>query len=209
MSISSRSLIVLLLMGVSLAACDKRSAPSGQDEAATSGEMTSGEVTSGEAAPAAAGGKAPSHVIDRGKAGAALPDFVFRDDKGKDVTLAAFEGKPILVNLWATWCAPCVAEMPQLDRIAGAYAKQGLQVLAISQDMNGADKVLPFFAQKGFSHLRPWLDPENQFALHYGTGLLPTSVLYDAEGKEVARVTGALDWEGKEALALIEEAVSG
>lgn len=208
MSCSSRSLISLLLLGVALAACDKQSAPSGQDNAATSGEVTPGEV-----APSAPGGKAPAptpaYVIDRGKAGTALPDFTFRDDKGKDVTLEAFEGKPILVNLWATWCAPCVAEMPQLDRIAGTHAKAGLQVLTISQDMTGADKVLPFFAAKGFRHIRPWLDPENRFAFHYATGLLPTSVLYDAQGREVARVTGALDWEGEEARALIEEAIAG
>ncbi len=209
MSISSRSLIVLLLMGVSLAACDKRSAPSGQDNAATSGEVTSGEATSGEVAPGGKEGKAPAYAIDRSKAGTALPDFIFRDDEGKDVTLAAFKGKPILVNLWATWCAPCVAEMPQLDRIAGEYAAQGLQVLAISQDMGGADKVLPFFAKKGFTHIRAWLDPENQFGLHYATGLLPTSVLYDADGKEVARVTGALDWEGAEARKLIADATAG
>lgn len=214
MSLSSRSLISLLLLGVVLAACDKQSAPSGQDNAATPNEVTSGEVTSGEAtsgeAPATpATGKQPSYVIDRGKAGTAPPDFVFADDQGKDVTLARFAGKPVLINLWATWCAPCVAEMPQLDRVAGAYAKDGLQVLTISQDMQGADKVLPFFAAKGFRTIRPWLDPENRFGLHYATGLLPTSVLYDARGREVARVTGALDWEGEEARKLIAAAITG
>ncbi|MGE4431129.1 MAG: TlpA family protein disulfide reductase [Sphingobium sp.] len=205
MSLSSRSLISLLLLGVALGACDKQSAPSGQDNAATSGEVP----TSGEA-PASAGADAKaSYVIDRSKAGTAPPDFVFADDKGKDVTLARFAGKPILINLWATWCAPCVAEMPQLDRIAGEYGKGGLQVLTISQDMQGPDKVLPFFTDKGFRTIKPWLDPENQFGLHYATGLLPTSVLYDAAGKEVARVTGALDWESAEARKLIDEAVGG
>jgi len=159
--------------------------------------------------PESAGGETKSYVIDRSKAGEGLPDFVFSDEKAQDVTLARFAGKPVLINLWATWCAPCVAEMPQLDRIAGAYAKNGLQVLTISQDSMGADKVLPFFNAKGFRHIKPWLDPENQFGFHYATGLLPTSVLYNAEGKEVARVSGALDWEGPEARTLLEEAING
>jgi thiol-disulfide isomerase/thioredoxin len=202
MPCSSRSLIALLLIGVSPGACDKQSAQSEQANAVTSGEMTSGE------APAKPDdGAAKTYNIDRSKAGEELPDFVFSDAKAKDVTLARFAGKPILVNLWATWCGPCVAEMPQLDRIAGAYAKRGLTVLTISQDSMGADKVLPFFAGKGFKNIQPWLDPENQFGFHYATGLLPTSVLYTAQGREVARISGALDWESPEAEALLQEAV--
>ncbi len=199
---SRPSLIALLLLGTTLGACDRQSASTEQDNAATSGEVTPGEATAGSGENAA-----PRYVIDRSKAGSDLPDFMFSDEKGQDVTLARFAGKPILVNLWATWCAPCVAEMPQLDRIAGAYEKSGLQVLTISQDSMGADKVLPFFNAKGFKHIRPWLDPENSFGFGYGGGVLPTSVLYNGAGKEVARVTGALDWEGDEARALLEEAV--
>jgi len=204
MSCSRPSLIALLLLGVSLGACDRQSAPDGQENAATSGEVTSGEVPSSDASEAK-----PTYIIDRSKAGSPLPDFVFSDEKAQDVSLARFAGKPILINLWATWCGPCVAEMPQLDRIAGAYAKNGLHVLTISQDSMGADKVLPFFAAKSFNHIKPWLDPENQFGFHYATGLLPTSVLYNAQGKEVARVSGALDWESEEAETLLEEAING
>jgi len=203
MPCSRPSLIALLLLGASLGACDRQSAPGGQENAATSGEVTSGEVPSSSASETR-----KAYIIDRSKAGNSLPDFVFSDEKAQDVSLERFAGKPILINLWATWCGPCVAEMPQLDRIAGAYAKSGLQVLTISQDSMGADKVLPFFAAKNFTHIKPWLDPENQFGFHYATGLLPTSVLYDANGKEVARVSGALDWESEEADALLEEAIN-
>ncbi|MBB6124842.1 TlpA family protein disulfide reductase [Sphingobium subterraneum] len=199
----------LLLVGLSLGACDRQSAPARQDDAsksAPSNAVTPDEVPS---TPETAGAKSASFVIDRSKAGSPLPDFVFADAKSKDVTLSRFAGRPILVNLWATWCAPCVAEMPQLDAIAGAYAKDKLAVLTISQDSLGADKVVPFFQKKGFQHIQPWLDPENQFGFHYATGMLPTSVLYTADGKEIARVVGALDWEGDDAKALIEEAVNG
>lgn len=201
---SSRSLIFLLLSGAVLGACDRQSAQTGQENAVTPGEVTSGEMPASGADTAK-----PAYVIDRGKAGDPLPDFVFSDEQARDVTLERFAGKPILINLWATWCAPCIAEMPQLDRIAERYAKDKLQVLTISQDSLGAEKVLPFFEARKFRHLRPWLDPENQFGFHYATGLLPTSILYDAEGREVARISGALDWEGEEAKALIEEAIEG
>ncbi|MGD9810778.1 MAG: TlpA disulfide reductase family protein [Sphingobium sp.] len=202
--ISSRSLIALLLPAMMLAGCDRQSGNAGQDNAATPGEVTSGEVQ----AEAATGAPA-KYVIDKSKAGEPMPDFAFTDAQGKDVTLEKFVGKPVLVNLWATWCAPCVAEMPQLDAIAGTYAKDGLQVLTISQDSMGAEKVVPFFKAKGFKNIEPWLDPENRFAFHFGGGVLPASVLYDAQGKEVARVTGALDWEVDEAAALLEQTVGG
>ena len=165
-------------------------------------------MTSGEVSPTV-GNDGKKYVIDRSKAGSELPDFIFADAQGANVTLENFKGKPILVNLWATWCGPCVAEMPQLDRIAGDYAKDELQVLTISQDSMGADKVLPFFEAKDFKHIQPWLDPENQFGFHYGGGVLPASILYTADGKEVARISGALDWESDEAKALLEETIDG
>lgn len=202
MSVSSRTLIALLLTGVFLGACDKQSAPHEQDNAATNATATSGEV-----APSASGDA--KYIIDRSKAGSELPDYLFRDAAGKAMTLERFKGKPILVNLWATWCAPCVAEMPQLDRIAESYAKSGLQVLPISQDMMEPEKVVSFFNARGFGHMKPWLDADNAFGFGYGGGVLPMSVLYSAAGVEIVRITGAPDWESAEMRALIEEAVNG
>lgn len=198
-ALSSRSLISLLLLGVALAACDKRS---GEPEQANA--VTSGGVTSGEVPPSASGDTAQGkYVIDRSKAGAALPDLAFADADGKKLPLSGFRGQPLLINLWATWCAPCVAEMPQLDCVA----KGGLTVLAVSQDTLPAEKVIAFFKDKSFAHMVPALDPENSFAFHYGTGALPTSVLYDANGREIARVSGAPDWESGEGKALLDEAI--
>lgn len=202
MSLSSRSVIALLVLGISLGACDKRSAPAGQVGEGTSAQSGSGEV------PAAPEAKAPAYRIDRSKAGSPLPTDAFADEKGQKTSLARFRGHPLLVNLWATWCAPCVAELPQLDALAGkaAGAKSGLAVVAVSQDSQEAKKVLAFFDGKGFRHIRPWLDPDNALGLRYGTGILPTSVLYDAKGREVARIIGAPDWTGPEAQALLRQA---
>lgn len=201
MSVSSRTLIALLLTGVFLGACDKQSAPHEQDNAVTNGAVTSGEATASASSEA-------KYILDRSKAGSELPDYVLHDAAGKAMTLERFKGKPILVNLWATWCAPCVAEMPQLDRIAASYASSGLQVLPISQDSMEPQKVLDFFNGKGFRHMKPWLDADNAFGFGYGGGVLPMSVLYSAEGVEIARVTGAPDWEGAEMRTLIEETIN-
>lgn len=153
-------------------------------------------------------GPAFKFTLDRSKAGTLAPKFTFAAPGGGDTTLQDFAGKPLLVNLWATWCSPCVAEMPTLDAVAASYAAKGLHVLTISQDSQGSERVDPFFAKRKFKHLKAWLDPENQFGFHYATGLLPTSVLYNAEGKEVARVIGAMDWQGAEAKKLLDETVS-
>ena len=98
--------------------------------------------------------------------------------------------------------------MPTLDRIAQSYGPKGLAVLTISQDTQGAKAVKPFFAKHPLPHLKGWADPDNHFGFDYATGLLPTTVLYDAKGKEMVRVIGAMDWEGAEAKALIEAAMA-
>lgn len=198
MSFSSRPVIALLLIGVSLGGCDRQSARHEQANAVTSGEV-SGAAGTEKAAP---------YTIDRSKAGSDLPDYAFKDASGKALTLDHFKGKPILVNLWATWCAPCIKELPQLDRIAGAYAKSGLQVVPISQDTLEAEKVSAFFAGKELKQLQTWFDPDNNFGFGLGGAALPTSVLYNSEGKEIARIIGAPDWEGAEMRELLEEAVN-
>ena len=148
-----------------------------------------------------------SYTLDRSKAGSAAPDFSFTGPDEADATLKDFAGTPVLVNLWATWCAPCVAEMPTLDAVAKSYGPKRLAVLTISQDSQGESVVKPFFEKHRLPHLKGWIDPENQFGFHYNTGMLPTTLLYDAQGKELARVVGAMDWNSKEGRDLIEAAL--
>ncbi len=145
--------------------------------------------------------------IDRSQAGTQLPVLQLRDPTGQLLNMAALEGRPILINLWATWCAPCVVEMPALDRLAGIMGED-MKILTISQDLSGARVVEPFFADKGFTHLEPWLDPENTAATQIGGNILPVTILFDSGGQELFRVTGGYDWDSESAIAEVREAIA-
>lgn len=167
-------------------------------------QPTSGEVPSTPADKASA---TPGAKVDRSHAGTLAPDLIFTGPDGKDASLDRFRGKPLLVNLWATWCGPCVEEMPTLVTLGKARAKDGLMVLPVSQDSSGPDEISAFLKGHDLTGVPLYRDPENQLSFHYATGMLPTTVLYDRDGKEVARVVGAMDWTGEAAQKLIEEAV--
>jgi thiol-disulfide isomerase/thioredoxin len=151
---------------------------------------------------------APAGRLDRSHAGTPAPKAWFRDPHDDPASFEDFRGKPLLVNLWATWCAPCVAEMPTLDALA---AREGdrLRVLALSQDHDGRAKVEAFFAGRDFTNLEPYLDPELAVMAALGVTILPTTILYDSQGREVWRVTGIEDWESDRAAALVAEAWRG
>lgn len=117
---------------------------------------------------------------------------------------ASLDGRPVLLNLWATWCAPCVKEMPLLEALAGE--ERGLKVLTASQDLGQPEKVLTYFEKERFQRLEPWLDKEGELGFHFGGGL-PVSVLYDSKGREVWRVTGDLDWADPAVRGAIDEAL--
>jgi thiol-disulfide isomerase/thioredoxin len=154
---------------------------------------------------AAAEAPASAGKVDRSHAGKPAPQTGFLDPDGQETNLAEQEGKPVLVNLWATWCAPCVQEMPTLDKLAAAEGGK-LQVLAVSQDMGGPEKVDAFFAKERFTTLEAYRDPKMQLMTDLGVEVLPTTILFDAEGREQWRVTGQLDWQGAEAGDLLKQA---
>jgi thiol-disulfide isomerase/thioredoxin len=180
-------------MAAALAGCDTR-----ETEGAQGGEQVSSET----AAAALTG------MVDRTFAGSALPEVTLTDTSGESLELGDTRGTPVLLNLWATWCAPCVVEMPMLDELA-AQKEGELRVVTVSQDMRGAEVVEPFFADREFAHLEPWLDPANDLGVSFdGGGAMPITVLYDANGVELFRVAGGYHWNSEEAIAAIEEALA-
>jgi len=123
------------------------------------------------------------------------PAISFTDLDGKAATLDDFKGAVTLVNLWATWCQPCLKEMPSLGRLQKAEAGR-LKIVAISEDHGGADKVKPFVKEHDLGKLPIYLDPKNA-ALHaFALRGLPTSILIGADGKVLGKVEGAADWDG-------------
>ncbi len=125
----------------------------------------------------------PTGRLDRSHAGTPAPDAVFQDGDGEPVRLSVFRGRPLLVNMWATWCGPCVVEMPSLDALA-ARAGATLQILAVSQDSDddARAKVGDFFRTHHFTSLEPYLDQRMGLMTSLQLQELPTTILYDSEG---------------------------
>lgn len=186
-----RSTIALLLVAAGLiGGCDRQS---GQPQQAEGANVAA-------AAPAT---PPRADNLDRSHKGEAAPTLPFTDAGGKKRTLADFRGKPVLLNLWATWCAPCVKEMPTLDALA--VREDGkLHIVTVSQDFDAA-KVAPFFVERKFQKLQPFIDGDLAFGTQLGVNL-PATILYDAQGKEVWRVQGDRDWAAPESARLIAEA---
>jgi thiol-disulfide isomerase/thioredoxin len=164
------------------------------------------EQPSNEAAPAAEAG--PAKGVDRSHKGQVAPSAAFTDPDGGEISLAKFKGVPVLVNLWASWCAPCVKELPTLDKLAAAHRVDGqLGVIAVSQDSGPQASVKAFLAKLNVRDLGPYHDPKMALSGALGPDtVLPTSILFDANGKEIWRYVGDLDWTGPEAAKLLAEA---
>lgn len=133
----------------------------------------------------------------------ALPSLTFIRADGGTATLADFKGKLVLLNLWATWCAPCVKEMPTLDRLQADLGGDRFQVVTLSEDRAGARVVTPFLAAHNLPHLAAWVDDKSATMTSLRLGGLPTTLLIDSDGHELGRLEGDADWSSDAARALV------
>ena len=142
------------------------------------------------------------------KAPEAIPELPFQDKDGKSRTLKEWNGKVVLVNLWATWCAPCRKEMPSLDRLQSSLGSDSFEVVAISADKSGIEGAKKFLDQIKVAKLSVYADPTVR--IHSGLKAIgmPASILLDAQGREIGRLVGPAEWDSPEAKALIRAAIA-
>lgn len=139
--------------------------------------------------------------------GEVVPNFTLRNENGQVVALADFRGKVVVLNFWATWCPPCIEEMPSLNRFAEKYADKGVQILGVSVDED-SDAYQEFLAKNRISFLT-LRDPSRNSSERYGTFKLPESYVISREGRLLRKVIGAADWMGQEMLTYVDSLLAG
>lgn len=136
-----------------------------------------------------------------------LPTALFVDAEGRERTLADWKGKVVLLNLWATWCAPCRKEMPALDRLQASLGSEKFEVVAVSVDRTGIEGARKFLDEINVRRLAVLADPSARMATTLKAIGLPATLLIDAEGREIGRMVGPAEWDAPEAKALIRAAL--
>jgi thiol-disulfide isomerase/thioredoxin len=139
------------------------------------------------------------------------PNLAFKGPDGRDVTLADFRGRAVLLNLWATWCAPCRHEMPALDRLQQTLGGQTFEVVAVNIDTRNPDRAATWLTDNGIRHMAHYADHSARIfqdlkAAGRAFGM-PTTLLIDANGCELGFLAGPAEWASEDALRLIRTAL--
>jgi thiol-disulfide isomerase/thioredoxin len=136
-----------------------------------------------------------------------MGDYAFQDADGNTVRLSDFKGRPVILNIWAKWCAPCLAEMPKLDKLQAEAAPGTLAVVAVAVDEPDPEKVRNFLSNRRWDALKPYLDPKNVFAKALDIKSIPVSLLIDKNGFALVRVDAPVDWYTDTAIRLLKQTI--
>ena len=152
-------------------------------------------------------GLRPRKPLAAGTDGKTVPEFRFTLADGTPRTLADYAGRGVVLNLWATWCVPCVVEMPALAALARLLRDERVSVLPLASDRGGAPAVEKFYREKKIEGLATLLDPRGEAARALGARGIPTTLLIDSAGRERGRLEGAADWANAESIATVRKLV--
>lgn len=140
---------------------------------------------------------------------AAMPDIAIQSLDGESHHLSDYRGKVVLLSFWATWCAPCIAELPTLLETKTALGADAITILAVSEDRGGRSEVEKFASRHAdIAPILSYLDPNRQGARTLGITIVPTTLLIDRQGREIGRLTGGADWCAPEWRGRIRDAIS-
>jgi len=137
-----------------------------------------------------------------------VPELTFLDAEGNERSLQDFQGRVVVLNLWATWCAPCRKEMPSLDRLQASIGGDDLEVVALAVDRGDLTKVLTFYDEVNLEHLAVYHDSSAKAGRTLRAPGLPTTLIIDREGKEVGRVLGDAEWDGDDVITLLNAVIA-
>ncbi len=140
-------------------------------------------------------------------AGSPPPEETFTVGDGEPARLADYAGAGVVLNFWATWCAPCIEEMPALDRLSAMADPAVLRILTVSSDRGGAPVVRRFYARQGIEALPVALDEKSRLAREFGVLGLPTTILLDGSGQEAGRVIGIAEWDHPDTVAFLKDCI--
>ncbi|SPH23367.1 Thiol:disulfide interchange protein TlpA [Defluviimonas aquaemixtae] len=140
---------------------------------------------------------------------APVPDTIFLDEAGTEHRLSDWQGKYLLVNFWATWCAPCRKELPALDALNRDFGGDTFAVLTIATGRNPVPAIRRLFSEVGVQGLPILLDPKQELSRGMGVFGLPVTVVLDRDGREIARLSGDAEWNGESARAIVAALLSG
>jgi thiol-disulfide isomerase/thioredoxin len=137
-----------------------------------------------------------------------VPATRFQDASGRQLTLADFKGRVVLLNIWATWCSPCRKEMPTLDRLQAALGGPSFEVVALSIDRDGVGVVRSFYDEIHVQSLAVYIDPSTEVMQTLSIIGVPTTMLIDASGREVWRRLGPETWDAPDMVAILRETIA-